>query len=164
MSQGACARVYDADNDVEEEVMRMRALRPVMIVVTLILCCTTSATAEDPYKIILSGGPLSHTVTITDLRATGTLTSQLCSAHHAGTLTHRPAIRITIQWFRVAHYLTWTGRFYPARGALPAAVDIPRFKLYMGTDTILYCDRRIVDARALVLLHAYHVPTRLTGR
>ncbi len=138
----------------------MRVLGIVMAVVALILCCTTPAAAEVPYKIILSGGPLSHTVTITDLRDTGNLTTQLCSAHHAGVLTHRPAITITIQWFRVAHFLVWTGRFYPAIGAQAAAVDIPHFKLYWGNDTVLYCDRRVAGAPALALLKAYHVPTR----
>ncbi len=141
-----------------------RVLGLVLVVITSLLCCTIPATASVPYKIVLNGGPLSRTVTITDLRDTGILTRQLCSPHHASALTHRPAVRITIQWFRAAQYLTWTGRFYPASGAQPAAIDIPRFKLYIDTDSVIYCNQRIAGAGALVVLHAYHVPTRLTGR
>jgi len=158
------SRLYHGYKDVKQVVMVMRVLGIVLVVVALILCCTTPVAAEVPYKIILSGGPLSHTVTITDLRDTGALTGQLCSARHTGALTRRPAITITIQWFRVAHFLLWTGRFYPAIGAQAAAVDIPHFKLYVGTDTVLYCDRRVAGASALTLLKAYHLPTKLTGR
>jgi hypothetical protein len=140
----------------------MRVFGIVLTLVVLMFCTTTPAAAEDPFKIILGGGPLSRVITITDLRDTGAITVHLCSGRHAGSLAHRPGIRIVIQWLRTPSS-AWTGKFYPAIDDQPAAVNIPAFKLYYGAAMVLYCDRRLAGAKALALLAKYHVPTRIIG-
>ncbi len=116
------------------------------------------AFAADPSEVVLSGAPLPQPIVITDLSQTAYVRVDLCSAQEAGPPAGRQFLDIRVTW---TDELSWVGRFYPAVGALPAAVDIPSWKLYGSGFAVSTCRDRVVGPAALAMLRRYEVPVVL---
>jgi len=116
--------------------------------------------AADPSNVVVSGSPMPRPVVISDLNETAYVRVDLCGDQLAGPLAERAFLAIRVSWTDELH---WDGRFYPAVAALPAAVDIPNWKLYGSGSAISTCRDRVAGPKALAMLSRHGVPVELTA-
>jgi hypothetical protein len=112
------------------------------------------ASAADPIDVIVSGGTLARPIVIEGSDA-AYLKVDLCSSRVAGVLDGRPYLTVRVDW---TDDLYWIGRLYPASAELPAAADIPTWKLYGPGTVVATCRSRVIGPTAWAILARHLVP------